>query len=393
MAYQAQHDPLTGLPNRSLLGIRLESALADGASTSVLYCDLDGFKAVNDRFGHDTGDELLVAVADRLRQCLRPHDVLARLGGDEFAVVVSHNHPAMAEDIAARLLESLQTPFLISGNVTRIQASIGIAHSNEHLTAGDLMREADMAMYRAKGLGKNRIMVFEPSLRSETLYRLELEDELRQALAGGHIQLNFQPLVDLVSGKVLGFEALARWEHEKLGSVSPAVFVPMAEQLGLMSQLGSHVMERLHDAAASLQEASESPLSLSVNVSPLEIGEPRLLAQVRRFVEDYPDIDLVIELTESVLLGDDLATTSALEAIASVRRPAGRRRLRCRLLLDRLPQPLPRAPGQDRQVLRADRGGRADPQAGPGRRGHVPRHGAHRRRRGHRERRQRGHDA
>jgi EAL domain-containing protein (putative c-di-GMP-specific phosphodiesterase class I) len=165
-------------------------------------------------------------------------------------------------------------------------------------------------------MGKNRIMVFEPSLRSETLYRLELEDELRQALASGHIQLNFQPLVDLVSGKVLGFEALARWEHATLGPVSPAVFVSLAEQLGLMSQLGSHVMDVLHDAAASLQEASQSPLSLSVNVSPLEIGEPRLLAQVRRFVTDYPDIDLVIELTESVLLGDDVDTTSALEAIA-----------------------------------------------------------------------------
>jgi diguanylate cyclase (GGDEF)-like protein len=316
MAYQAQHDHLTGLPNRSLLGVRLEAALTAGTSTSVLYCDLDGFKAVNDRFGHDTGDELLVAVADRLRQCLRPHDVLARLGGDEFAVVVSHDNPILAEEIAGRLLESLQAPFLIAGNVTRIQASIGIAHGGENLNAGDLMREADMAMYRAKGLGKNRIMVFEPSLRSETLYRLELEDELRQALAGGHVQLNFQPLVDLVSGKVLGFEALARWEHETLGSVSPAVFVPMAEQLGLMSQLGAHVMDRLHDAAASLQAASESPLSLSVNVSPLEIGEPRLLAQVRRFIRDYPDIDLVIELTESVLLGDDVATTSALEAIA-----------------------------------------------------------------------------
>jgi diguanylate cyclase (GGDEF)-like protein len=317
MAYQAQHDALTGLPNRTLLGHRLETALAAGTGrTSVLYCDLDGFKAVNDRFGHDVGDELLVAVADRLRQSLRAQDVLARLGGDEFAVVVSHNSTAKAEDIAGRLLESLQTPFLVSGNVTRIQASIGIAHSTEGLNASDLMREADMAMYRAKGLGKNRIMVFEPSLRSETLYRLELEDELRHALAEGHIQLHFQPLVDLVSGKVLGFEALARWEHESFGAVSPAVFVPLAEQLGLMSQLGSHVMELLYDAAAHLQAASESPLSLSVNVSPLEVGEPRLLTQVRRFVDDYPDIDLVVELTESVLLGDDLATTSALEAIS-----------------------------------------------------------------------------
>jgi diguanylate cyclase (GGDEF)-like protein len=317
MAYQAQHDLLTGLPNRALLGHRLESALSTGNKTSVLYCDLDGFKAVNDRFGHDTGDELLVAVADRLRQSLRARDLLARLGGDEFAVVVSHNNVVQAEDIAARLLESLQTPFLISGNVTRIQASIGIAHSGDERNASDLMREADMAMYRAKGMGKNRIVVFEPSLRSETLYRLEMEDELRQALAKGQIQLNFQPLVDLVSGKVLGFEALARWEHETLGQVSPAIFVPLAEQVGLMSQLGSQVMELLHSAAADLQHASETPLSLSVNVSPIEVCEPRLLSQVRRFVDDYPDIDLVVELTESVLLGDDLATSNALEAIAA----------------------------------------------------------------------------
>jgi diguanylate cyclase (GGDEF)-like protein len=316
MAYQAQHDMLTGLPNRTLLGHRLETGLATGGQTSVLYCDLDGFKAVNDRFGHDTGDELLVAVADRLRQSLRSRDLLARLGGDEFAVVVAHNNVTQAEDIAARLLESLQTPFLISGNVTRIQASIGIAHSGDERTASDLMREADMAMYRAKGMGKNRIVVFEPSLRSETLYRLEMEDELRHALGSNQIQLAFQPLVDLVSGKVLGFEALARWEHETLGQVSPAVFVPLAEQTGLMSQLGSQVMELLHDAARDLQQASETPLSLSVNVSPLEVCEPRLLTQVRRFTDDYPDVDLVIELTESVLLGDDIATSSALEAVA-----------------------------------------------------------------------------
>jgi diguanylate cyclase (GGDEF)-like protein len=316
MAYQAQHDMLTGLPNRTLLGHRLETALAAGGQTSVLYCDLDGFKAVNDRFGHDTGDELLVAVADRLRQSLRSRDLLARLGGDEFAVVVVHNNVTQAEDIAGRLLESLQTPFLISGNVTRIQASIGIAHSGDDRTASDLMREADMAMYRAKGMGKNRIVVFEPSLRSETLYRLEMEDELRNALSSNQIQLAFQPLVDLVSGKVLGFEALARWEHETLGHVSPAVFVPLAEQTGLMSQLGSQVMERLYEAAGDLQHASETPLSLSVNVSPIEVCEPRLLTQVRRFTEDYPDVDLVIELTESVLLGDDIATSSALEAVA-----------------------------------------------------------------------------
>jgi diguanylate cyclase (GGDEF)-like protein len=316
MAYQAQHDLLTGLPNRALLGQRLEAALTNGNKTSVLYCDLDGFKAVNDRFGHDVGDELLVAVADRLRQSLRARDLLARLGGDEFAVVVSHNNIVQAEDIAGRLLESLQTPFLISGNVTRIQASIGIAHSGDELNASDLMREADMAMYRAKGLGKNRIVVFEPSLRSETLYLLEMEDELRKALANGDLHLAFQPLVDLVSGKVLGFEALARWTHETLGEISPAIFIPLAEQQGLMSQLGSQVMERLHEAAEHFQHVSETPLSLSVNVSPLEVCEPRLLSQVRRFIADYPDVDLVVELTESVLLGDDVETSSALESIA-----------------------------------------------------------------------------
>jgi diguanylate cyclase (GGDEF)-like protein len=316
MAYQAQHDVLTGLPNRSLLSKRLEAALAAGGQTSVLYCDLDGFKAVNDRFGHDIGDELLIAVAHRLRQSLRPLDLMARLGGDEFAVVVANNSMMQAEDIAGRLLESLQTPFLISGNVTRIQTSIGIAHSGDERTASDLMREADMAMYRAKGLGKNRVVVFEPSLRAETLYQLEMEDELRKALAEGHIQLAFQPLVDLVSGKVLGFEALARWEHATMGHISPAIFVPLAEQQGLMSQLGSQVMERLHAAAGALSDASESPLSLSVNVSPLEVCEPRLLSQVRRFIDAHPNVDLVVELTESVLLGDDLATSSALEAIS-----------------------------------------------------------------------------
>ncbi len=267
----------------------------------------------------------------------------------------------MAEDIAARLLESLQTPFLISGNVTRIQASIGIAHSNEHLAAGDLMREADMAMYRAKGLGKNRIMVFEPSLRSETLYRLELEDELRQALASGHIQLNFQPLVDLVSGKVLGFEALARWEHEKLGSVSPAVFVPMAEQLGLMSQLGSA------RAGAAARRGGQPPGG--ERVAPVAVGQ-RLAAGDRRAAAAGTGAPVRRGLPGH-RPGHRAHRVRAARRRPGhhvrargdrpVRRAARRRRLRRRLLLDRLPQPLPRAPGQDRQVVRADRGGRCGP--------------------------------
>jgi EAL domain-containing protein (putative c-di-GMP-specific phosphodiesterase class I) len=174
-----------------------------------------------------------------------------------------------------------------------------------------------MAMYRAKGLGKNRAVVFEPSLRTDGPHSLPLEDELRAALDAGDIELFFQPLVDLVSGKVLGFEALARWNHATLGPVSPGVFIPLAEQLGLMSELGSHVMDCLHDAASRLEPAAETRLSLSVNVSALEVGEARLLRQVRQFVEDYPNVDLVVELTESVLLGDDVATDQALEAITA----------------------------------------------------------------------------
>ena len=253
MAYQAQHDALTGLPNRTLLGHRLETALAvrrqhdlgaatatwtasrrsttASATTSVTSCSSRSPTGCGRACGLATCWPASAATSSpsscRTTASSRPRT----------------SPPGCSSRCRRRSWSS--------GNVTRIQASIGIAHGTDDVNASDLMREADMAMYRAKGLGKNRIMVFEPSLRSETLYRLELEDELRHALAAGHIQLNFQPLVDLVSGKVLGFEALARWEHESFGPVSPAVFVPLAEQLGLMSQLGSHVMDVLHDAAAN----------------------------------------------------------------------------------------------------------------------------------------------
>jgi diguanylate cyclase (GGDEF)-like protein len=324
MTHLARHDPLTGLANRTVFTDRLDHALellrdrrSAATQVAILYCDLDGFKAVNDRRGHEVGDRLLTAVAERVTGCLRPGDTAARLGGDEFAVLLEQSESGGAESVADRILATLATPFSIGGRDVRVTCSIGIAYVSDELRAVDVMRHADTAMYRAKGAGKNRREVFQPAMQRDNLQRLRLEDALRTAVRDRSFTVTYQPIVDLLSGQLTGYEALARWTHPELGSVAPDVFIPLAEQLGLIGEIGLHVLEHAHTGAQLLQSRLGRPIDLSVNISPLQIPDRQLLERVRLCVARHPDVSLVLELTEMSVLADDQATIDRLDDLVA----------------------------------------------------------------------------
>ncbi len=324
MTHLARHDPLTGLANRTVFTDRLDHALElrrDRAhadkQVGILYCDLDGFKAVNDRRGHDVGDGLLSAVADRIAACLRPGDTAARLGGDEFAVLLEQAEPDGAEHVAERLLRQLSAPFEIGGRDISVTCSVGIAYVTDELRAVDVMRHADTAMYRAKAGGRDRYEVFQPAMQRDNLRRLRLEDALREAVRDREFTIAYQPIVDLPTGRLTGYEALARWSHPELGTVTPDVFIPLAERLGLISEIGLHILEHAHTGAALLQSKLGRPIDLSVNLSPLQIADPQLLSRVRTCVSRAPQVQLVLELTEMSLLADDQGTMDLLHDLVA----------------------------------------------------------------------------
>ena len=301
---EAYHDPLTGLPTRRLFIRRLEQALAAGSQVNVLFVDLDRFKAVNDSLGHAAGDELLGAVATRLRGCLRGVDTAARLGGDEFAALLPDVPDGTAQAIAHRIIEALGRPFLISNRDVLIGASVGIARSREAETdAAELLAEADLAMYRAKKSGAGKVTVFEPVMQSEALDTLSLASDLQHAVAGGLLHLHYQPVVDLRTGRPFALEALVRWQHPERGAVPPAVFVPMAEQSGLIHELGRWVLRAaLADAAA--WQLDHPDVAVSVNVSARQIVDPAFGSEVSALLAQAgmaPD-RLVLELTETALI-------------------------------------------------------------------------------------------
>ncbi|MDP9241079.1 MAG: EAL domain-containing protein [Actinomycetota bacterium] len=318
-AYLARHDILTGLVNRGVFSDRLEHALQLRRRTgevAVLYCDLDGFKSINDRLGHEAGDRLLVAVAQRLSSCLRTSDTAARIGGDEFAILVEAlPDPSGPRQLADRILAACEPTFCVDGRDVHMALSIGIAYAKGDGSGEDLLHQADTAMYRAKAHGKGRAEVFEPIMQSEILQRIELEEELRKAVRSHVIELEYQPVVALVTGRIEGFEALARWYHPTLGPVPPAVFIPMAERMGLIDQLGQQVLALGHAAGVAMRDIGGRPFTMGVNVSPAQVKDPALLQQVNELIASAPDIQLVLELTESALLADDAETSSALVAL------------------------------------------------------------------------------
>ncbi|MGH9034370.1 MAG: putative bifunctional diguanylate cyclase/phosphodiesterase, partial [Acidimicrobiia bacterium] len=308
----ALQDPLTGLPNRALFMDRLALALRrqqrDGRTVAVLFVDLDRFKAVNDTMGHFAGDQLLVAVADRLGKILRPGDTIARLGGDEFAVVCEGLvSPTGAEEIAIRILDTLAVPVVVEGQEIIAAASIGIAVSEPGATPGTMLRDADTAMYEAKDAGRNRFHVFDPASRARTLARLRRAEELRVALDRSELRLCYQLEVDLVAEATTGVEALVRWQHPTLGLLPPSEFIDVAEETGLVVPLGDWVLrEACRELARREPKTNPGGLSLSVNLSARQLGVPELTGTVRDVLTEtgLDPSRLCLEITESVLMDD-----------------------------------------------------------------------------------------
>jgi len=317
MTHSARHDALTGLTNRTVFFDRITQAIGRGTGRdciAVLYCDLDGFKEVNDRLGHDVGDQLLVLVSQRLLSCIRADDTAARLGGDEFGILIEDRAgERSAEVVAERVRDALMEPFSIDGSEVRVRVSIGIASSGPGLQdAESIIDAADMAMYSAKAAGKARIERFVAAMRDNERSRLELEAAVREAVAEQQLDVHYQPIVDLHSGVVVGFEALARWNHPVLGSVPPDVFIAVAERTGAIRDLGLQVLETAHAAACALADRAGHPLDISINVSAAQVTDPRLADRVRELAASRSDVRLVLELTEGSQLHDDLATLQAL---------------------------------------------------------------------------------
>ncbi|MDQ1446367.1 MAG: hypothetical protein QOI20_2831 [Acidimicrobiaceae bacterium] len=322
LAHQAFHDPLTGLANRALLLDRLEHALATARKRThtrlaLLYIDLDDFKTINDGLGHETGDELLRATAARIESALRPGDTAARLGGDEFAILVDGlSNPGMAYDVGARLLEALREPFHLGGNEVVVNASLGIAVSTKEDDAASLLRNADLAMYRAKGQGKGRFEVYEAGMHAAVVERMEVKADLRRAIDAGEFEPHYQPIVELATGRVVGVEALVRWRHPERGLVVPAAFIPMAEETGLIVAIGRGVLDQACADAAMWQRTlgADAPESVSVNLSARQIQHPDLVADVASAlrVSGLKPSALTLEITESILIDDADAASRTL---------------------------------------------------------------------------------
>ncbi|MBV9181877.1 MAG: EAL domain-containing protein, partial [Acidobacteria bacterium] len=307
---QALTDELTGLPNRRLFWDRLthtlDIAARDKQIAALLYIDLDGFKVVNDSLGHSVGDILIAQVAERLRGRIRKSDTLARLGGDEFTILLTRlNSKEEAGLVAKHLLEVLAPQFRVESHEISIGASIGISLFPENaVDATDLLRQADSALYLAKQHGKNRVMYFTPELESLVQERLSLENQLRAALTRSEIALHFQPEFDLVTQRIVRFEALARWNHATLGNIPPSKFIPIAEESGLIVSLGTYVLERACREAVRWQGLVAKPIQVAVNVSSIQFTQENFVELVGALLRASglrPDL-LQIELTESVML-------------------------------------------------------------------------------------------
>jgi diguanylate cyclase (GGDEF)-like protein len=323
LAFLATHDALTGLPNRTLILDRTEQVLARSrrsqSPAAALFIDLDNFKDINDTLGHSAGDELLRAVAARFDGVVRDTDALGRLGGDEF-VVISEDIPLEAgpELVAERLLDALQHPFnLGEDKKTRVvvSASVGIAIADDS-PADELLRNADIAMYRAKWEGKNRFAVFESGMRESVRNRVELEMDLRDALAGDQFFLAFQPTIGLDDLRPTGVEALLRWQHPKRGTLHPETFIPLLEETGLITEVGRWVLAQACDQGAAWRRAG-FPLEMAVNVSARQLDTDRITADVEAALQrsGLEPSALTIEVTETTLMRNVEETARRLSAI------------------------------------------------------------------------------
>ena len=326
LRHQAFFDSLTGLPNRAWFMDRLAQALGRASRIrsriAVLFLDLDGFKLINDSLGHSVGDELLVAVGERLRDCVRPSDTVARLGGDEFAVLTEDIVSSTdAIRVAERILAAVRQPFTLRHRKRFTAVSIGVTLSRPTVSANpdNLLREADIALYRAKSEGKARAILFDSSMNALAMPRLNLETELQQALKRGEFKVFYQPEVDLYTGTVVGLEALLRWQHPRLGSLMPDEFIPLAEESGLSLPIGRWVlMEACRQAYRwPALRPDGPPIVLSVNLSPWQFQQPNFVEQVAEVLRETdvaPEV-LKLELTETIAMQFGESTDRTLHSL------------------------------------------------------------------------------
>ena len=332
-------DPLTGLPNRLLFTDRVARLLKHakrrpGYLFAVLFLDLDGFKMVNDSLGHLVGDQLLVGVAARLEKCLRATDmvarvgrdfIVARLGGDEFTVLLdSIKDPGDAKQAAERLMKAVAAPFVLSGREVFTSVSVGIALSNvtSYELPDEILRDADTAMYRAKSLGKARYEIFDADMRANVMARLQLEMDLHRAIERKEFSNFYQPIISLAAGEIVGFESLLRWNHPTRGQLAPEEFIAVAEETGLIRELG---WWNLRESCRQMSEwraayAAYSDLTISVNLSPKQFMQPSLIGDIKSVLSEFglPPSALRLELTESTVMGDPSSAIEMLEQIKAL---------------------------------------------------------------------------
>ncbi|MDM9622977.1 MULTISPECIES: EAL domain-containing protein [unclassified Rhizobium] len=317
VTHLAHHDALTGLPNRVLFRERLDLALASAipsSAVSVICLDLDNFKEVNDSLGHAAGDQLLQQVSERLMKCVNYNDTVARLGGDEFAVIqIGTNQPRDAEELSQKIIESVRTPFIVDGQNLHIGVSIGIALANTESDPERLLKSSDIALYRAKQGGRATYRIFEAQMDAELQERRVLEYDLRQAVLKGELELHYQPLIELDTRNIAAVEALVRWRHPVRGLVSPADFIPLAEETGQIVAIGEWVLE-----TACSQALEWERLRVAVNLSPVQFRNRELVETVRQILArtGLDPARLELEITESVLIND---ATAALEILSGLK--------------------------------------------------------------------------
>ena len=318
----ANYDELTGLPNRAILNQNITQALAKfkrfKKQLAVLFIDLDRFKLINDTMGHGAGDYVLKTVAERFKQCLRDTDTIARLGGDEFVVLVQDlADPKAVAGIAQKLVTAAQQPFILQGQECHITASIGIStFPGDAKDASNLLKNADIAMYRAKEQGKNNFQYYSEQMNMHSLQRLALESSLRHALERNELRVHYQPIIDTRSQRILGVEALIRWQHPDMGMVGPLQFIPIAEETGLIGDIGHWVLETACHQANQWR-AMGHKLNISVNLSPRQLNERDLVAEFKStFAKtEFPASQLTLEITEGLMMSNPDDTVVILQSL------------------------------------------------------------------------------
>jgi diguanylate cyclase (GGDEF)-like protein len=325
LVHQALHDSLTGLPNRALLTDRLvqgiEGSRRRGSKIGVMFLDLDRFKTVNDTFGHATGDELLIHVANRISGVVRPGDTVARNGGDEFVVVCDDISVLETEQMAERAIATLSKPFSIWNHEMTITACVGIAISDENATPESLLRDSDAAMYRAKERGRGSIELFDEELRTRVERQIETESALRQALERNEFTVYYQPVVDLLTGAMVSAEALLRWEHPERGAIMPDEFIPLAEETGLILPIGAWVLEQACWQLVKWRRTVPSmSVSVAVNLSVRQTAAPDIAGVIQDVLRrtGARAEDLCLELTESIFMEDVLYFERALDSLKAL---------------------------------------------------------------------------